>query len=326
MIGMRRRIIVLTASILWAGLYPILPAVAAEVVPFMTVGAGGTAFPLGAGMVSVTNKYNTAGPKLVHEATSGTLEMVRKLAAAEKQRKPAIAMFGTTEGWDAYKGLGDYKGKAFPGLRSICFNQDFALHLVVSARSGIKSHADLKGKRVAIGGPGSTIATTSLLILEHYGITKKDFKFYYYNFREMIEGIADGSLDGGFIGGAYPVAAVTEITTTNDVRIIPVDEKILERIVKERPGYIKMVVKGKWYRGTDVDVPVLGWTSGVHTHAATPDPIVYNFMKALFEHLPEYHQGHMAAKNLTRESATRGLTAPLHPAAQKYFQDIGVIK
>jgi len=304
----------------------VAPVQAAEVVPFMTVSAGGTAFVLGAGMVTVTNKYSTSGPRLVHEATSGTLEMVRKLIAAEKQKKPVIAMFGATEGWDAYRGLRDYEGKAFPGLRSICYNQDMALYLVVTAKSGIKSYADLKGKRVAIGGPGSTIATTALVIMQQYGITKKDFSPFYYNFREMIDGVADGSLDGGFIGGAYPVAGVTEISTTHDVRIVPVDENVLDKIVKERPGYIKTVIKAKWYRGTDQDTPVLGWTSGVHTHSATPDPIVYNFLKTLFGHLPDFYEIHMSAKNLSKETATRGMHVPFHPAAEKYLKEIGAMK
>ncbi len=302
------------------------PIRAAEVVPFMTAGAGGGAFIMGAGMVSVANKYNTAGIRLTHEATSGTLEMVRKLTNAEKQKKPAFAMFGTTEAYDAYKGLGDYKGKPVSGLRDVCSNQEFGLHLIVSAKSGIKSYNDLKGKRIAIGGPGSSVATMSLTLLEAYGITKKDFKFFYYSYREMVEGIADGSLDGGFIPGAYPVAAVTEIATTHDVRILPVDEKIADQIIKNRPGYIKMLVKGKSYKGTDQDVLILAWTSGVHTHAAMPDPIVYGFLKNLFEHLPDFYPTHITAKNLTKETALKGLTLPLHPAAQKYMKEIGAIK
>lgn len=292
----------------------------------MTAPAGGTAFVLGAGIVSVVNKYSQVDSTLVHEATSGTLEMVRKLMAGEKQKKPMIALFGAPEAWDAFKGIREYKGKAFKDLRGICFNQDFSLYLVASKKSGIRSYSDLKGKRVAIGGPGSTVATTALLILNDYHITKKDFKVMYYNYGEAMEGIVDGSLDAGFIGGAFPVAAFTEISTTHDVRLIPVDEPILNKIIKEYPGHVKAVVKAKSYRGVEQDTQLLGWSGGVWTHEAMPDALVYNFLKTLFSHFPDYYAVHASAKNLSAETATRGISVPLHPGAEKYFRQVGIVK
>ena len=135
---------------------PALPLRA--LVSFITPPAGGGAYILGAGIVSVTNKYIGPDVKFVHEASTGTMEIVRRLAQAESQKKDAFGTFGATDAWKAQQGKDEYAGKAFPGLRAIVFSQMVDLYLVVPANSPIKSYRDVKGKRLGIGGPGSSVA------------------------------------------------------------------------------------------------------------------------------------------------------------------------
>lgn len=299
---------------------------AEQLVAFASPAAGGGGYVLVAGMVSTVNKYMPGGVKLVHEATTGTLEMVRRLQMAYNQKKPMFADFGTPDGWNAYKGEQDYKGKQFAELRSVSFNQLVDLYLVVPASSPIKSYADVKGKRISMGGAGSTVSTLGHLTLEYYGVTKKDFKPYYFVYKETIEGIGDGSLDGGFFAGSYPMASYTELSTTKNVRIVPVDDAIAKRLVAEHPGHIQGLVKAKSYRGLESDTPVLGWTGAIWTHAGTSPEIVYNFTKTLFEHKEEYYEIHRDAKVLTVENATKTIRVPFHPGAEKYLREVGAVK
>jgi len=177
---------------------------AQKLISFMSPPAGGGAYVFVAGTINVSNKYMTGDAKFIHEATTGTMEMVRRLMLAFGQKKEAFADFGTPDAWNAYKGEAEYKGKPFTDLRAIVFNQNTDVYLVVPANSPIKSYADVKGKRIGMGGAGSSPANCGHLLLDYYGVHKKDFKPYYYVYKESIEGLGDGSLDGAFFAAVTP--------------------------------------------------------------------------------------------------------------------------
>ena len=148
------------------------PTAARELIPFFTPPAGGGAYITGAGIVSVTNKY-LRDLELVHEATTGTMDIVRRMMEKEAEKKDAFGIFGCVDAWRAYKGEGEYAGKPFTGLRAVVFNMATDLYFVVPANSPIKSYADAKGKRIAMGGPGSTVANTAFFLLEQYGVAEE---------------------------------------------------------------------------------------------------------------------------------------------------------
>jgi len=302
-----------------------VPLQAAELVPFYTPPAGGGAYIMAAGMVAVTNKYVT-DIKLVHEATSSSMEIVRRMMQRQAANKDAFGIFSCDEGWRAYNGEADFKGKPFPALRGIVFNMATDLYFVVPGNSPIKSYADAKGKRIALGGPGSGPANTAQFLLEQHGVQKKDFKPYYFTYKETVEGLQDGSLDGGFLAGGYPIASYSELSSRQSVRIVPVDEKILKKILIEHAYYYGTVVKAGSYKGLEQDTPILGWGTAVWTHAGVSTDIVYRFLKNLFDHRQEYYQIHSAAKDMQPEVVTKGILVPFHPGAEKYFKEMGWFK
>ncbi len=305
----------------------VTPATAQQrLVSFASPAAGGLSYVTVAGMVNTVNKYMPGNVKFVHEATTGTLDMVRRFQIAYGQKKDMLAAFGTPDGWNAYKGEAEYKGRGFPELRSVIFNHIVDLYLAVPANSPIKSYADVKGKRIGMGGPGSSPANLGHLILEYYGVTKKDFKPFYFVYKETIEGIQDGSLDGGFLAGGYPMPSYLELATRFNARIVPVDDKIAKKIIADHPGHYQNVVKAKSYRGLEQDTPIIGWTSAVWTHSGVSNDLIYNFLKTLFDHKEEYYQIHQDARGLTLENATKTILVPFHPGAEKYLREMGAIK
>ena len=301
-------------------------AVAApELVPFYTPAAGGTGYILGAGVVTVTNKY-LPELRMVHESTTGSMEIVRRMMQRESQKKDCFGLFGTVDAWNAMYGKNEYTGKPFPDVRALTYVLGTDVYLAVPANSSIKSYADVKGKRIGIGGPGSTTANTALYLLEENGVFKKDFKPYYYVFREIVEGIENDSLDGGFFVGGYPIAAYSELASLHNVRIVPVDEKVLKKATTEHPYYYRTVVKAKSYKGLEQDTPVLGFTTAIYAHAAMSNDLVYKVIKNLFEHKADYYAIHASAKDMTAEDATKGIPIPFHPGAAKYLKEIGAMK
>jgi len=163
-------------------------------------------------------------------------------------------------------------------------------------------------------------------MLEQHGITKNDFKPYYFIYNEIVQGLQDGSLDGGFVVGGYPIAAYTELSSTQNVRIIPVGDKVAARIVKEYPYYYRNVVKAKSYKGLEQDTPIVGFSTSVWTYAATHPELVYQFLKNLFDHKADYHSIHSAAKDMTLADARKGNPLPFHPGAERYLREVGAMK
>jgi len=325
---MRRSFAVLLALLIWASLSMLSSrqaTAADELIPFITPPAGGGAYIVGAGMISVSNKY-IAQPKFVHEAATGTMDIVRRMMAREAAKKGVFGIFGTVDAWNAYKGNNEYKGRPFTGLRMVVFVMGTDLYLVVPSNSPIKSYGDAKGKRIGMGGPGSTPANTAQFLFDQYGVAKKDYKPYYYTYKETVEGIQNGSLDGGFIAGGYPIAAYNELAVQKAVRIVPVDEGKVKKIVAEHPYYYRTTVKAKSYKGLEQDTTIMGFTTGLWTHAGLSDDIVYKFLKNLFDHRNDYYAIHSTAKELTPQSALNGLSVPLHPGAEKYFREVGILK
>ena len=147
-------IAIFTLTLLWA-----TPPVhgAAELIPIYTPPAGGVVYVLGAGFATVSNKYLPEAD-YVHEATTGTMDMVRRLKQKETQKRPAFALFATPDAPRALKGEGEYGGKAFTSLREVAYVNSSDIYFVVPANSPIKSYADVKGKRIGVGSAGSTIS------------------------------------------------------------------------------------------------------------------------------------------------------------------------
>jgi TRAP transporter TAXI family solute receptor len=298
---------------------------ASKLIPVYTPATGGTGYILGAGIASLTKKY-LQDVEMVVEPTTGALEMVRLIIERDRMKKEGFGIFGTVDAYYAFKGLKEYVGKPYPDLRAITFLWGADIYLVVPANSPIKSYADLKGKRVGMHGAGSSISLVAFSLLEAHGIKRQDFRPYFFVYKETMEGIKDGSLDAGFLGGSYPMASYTELSLTHKVRIVPVDEKVIKEMVRGSPYYYRAVVKAESYKGLEQDTPILGFAAGLFTHANVIVDLVYNIVKNLYEHRTEYYQVHASAKEMMPETALKGIPIPLHPGAEKYFKEIGVVK
>ena len=306
-------------------IYVSTSSAASKLIPVYTPASGGTGYILGAGIASLTKKY-APDVEMVVEPTTGSLEIVRRIAERDQAKKEGFGIFGTVDAYHALKGLKEFSGKPCPNLRAITFLWGADVYLVALANSPIKSYADLKGKRVGMSGAGSSVSLIAFSLLEAHGVKRGDFKPYFYVYKETMEGIIDGSLDTGFLGGSYPMASYTELALTHNVRIVPVDENVLEGMVKNSPYYYRGVVKAKSYKGLEQDTPILGFAAGLFTHANVSADLVYGVVRNLYQHRTEYYEVHASAREMTPETALKGIPIPLHPGAEKYFKEIGIIK
>jgi TRAP transporter TAXI family solute receptor len=293
------------------------------VIPIYTPGAGGTAYLVGGAIASTMNKYIPEVQMMV-EATGGTAAMARLLGEKAEKNQPAFGVGDSKFFYMAYKGLPPFT-KALP-IQGVTFAHGAGLCLVVPKNSPIKSYADLKGKRVGVGAAGSGTSQISVNLIEAYGITTKMYKVLWLGYNEVSEGIKDGSIDAGFISGTYPISALQELAFSKDIRIVPVNEAILKKVLDENPYFYRETLKPGDYKTVTQNTPILVFGSVLVTHNKVDADLVYKITKTIYQHIDEIQAVAPGTRDMNLKNALLTIANPFHPGAIKYFKEASVMK
>ncbi|HNT40143.1 MAG TPA: TAXI family TRAP transporter solute-binding subunit [Rubrivivax sp.] len=299
---------------------------AAQAQQFFRIGTGGTAgtyYPVG-GMIA--NAVSQPGKIVVTaQASNGSLANVTAINGGALESGFSQADVAT---W-AQKGTGIFEGKpAIPGLRLIANLYPESVHVVVKKGSGIKSVADLKGKRVALDEPGSGTLVNARAILAAYGVTEKDIKPEYIKPNQAGDKMKDGSLDAFFFTGGAPAGAIAELASAGTgIDILPIDGAQAEALKKSSGFFADDVIAADTYKGVgEVRTIAVGaqWVTSDKADAG----VVYEITKALFSDAAQktLAAGHAKGKLITKENAVKGAGIPFHPGAERYYREAGVLK
>jgi TRAP transporter TAXI family solute receptor len=230
--------------------------------------------------------------------------------------------FHAYNGTDAFAEQGANKD-----LRSV-----FSLHpepftVVARADAGIKNFNDLKGKRVNIGNPGSGQRGTIEVIMKAKGWTNSDFALASeLKASEQASALCDNKIDAMVYVVGHPSGAIKEATTSCESNLVEVNDAAIDMLVNENSYYRKAVIPGGMYQGNPDDVVTFGVGATIVSSASVPDDVVYNVVKAVFENFDTFRKLHPAFENLSKEEMVRdALTAPLHPGAEKYYKEAGLL-
>jgi TRAP transporter TAXI family solute receptor len=295
-----------------------------KVVTVYTSGVGGTAYIVGGAMAKVINKY-VPEVQMVVEATGGTIASVRFIADKYEKGQEAFGLSDSQGLYLGYQGKKPFE-KKYDMIRAVTFVYGSGVNLVVPKSSPIKTYADLKGKKVAIGPAGSGLATMSVDLIAEHGLQKDMYKYIYLGFKEVPEGIRDGSIDAGFVAGSYPVPALVELSMQKELRIIPVEEKVLKKMLAESPFFGEYTLKPGAYKGLDKAASIMTFGIILETHSKSDPQLIYKITKALYEHSNELVEIHPVIKEMTLQNVRNTVAFPLHPGAEKYFKEKGAIK
>ncbi len=298
----------------------------AQAQQFFRIGTGGTAgtyYPVG-GMIA--NAVSQPG-KIVAtaQASNGSVANVSGIAGGSMESGFSQADVAT---W-AQKGTGLYEGKPnVPGLRLIANLYPESVHVVVRKGSGIKSVADLKGKRVALDEPGSGTLVNARAILAAYGIKEADIKPEYIKPNQAGDKMKDGSLDAFFFTGGAPAGAIAELASAGSgIDILPLEGKEADALRANSSFFAPDLIAAETYKGVGaVKTLAVGaqWVTSDKADAAT----VYEVTKALFS-APAQAQlaaGHAKGKFITKENAVQGAGIPFHLGAEKFYKEAGLLK
>ncbi|MGZ0052122.1 TAXI family TRAP transporter solute-binding subunit [Brevibacillus gelatini] len=282
-----------------------------------TGGTGGTYYPLGGGMADHITK--NAGVTATAQATGASAENIRLLR--DKKADIAFTQNDIAEYAAAGTNMFQQDGKidSFQALGAL---YDETIQIVVSADSNIKSVADLKGKRVSVGAPGSGTEINAQQILEAYGMTFDDTQLQRLSFADSAKAIQDGKLDAAFQTAGTPTAAITELAATTGVKIIPIDSDKIDAIIAKYPYYVKTTIPANTYQTVPEEVTTVSVKSMLLVRSDLSEDLVYKVTKAIFENTDKL--GHAKAKEIKLDSVLSGVSIPIHPGAKKYFDEKGV--
>ncbi|MGB3407471.1 MAG: TAXI family TRAP transporter solute-binding subunit [Jannaschia sp.] len=325
------------AAFLALGLAPPLQAQDALSFRIATGGSAGTYFPIGglianaisapAGSLPCDAGGACGVPGLTATAitTSGSVANVE--AIAEGRLESAFIQSDVAT-W-AWSGTGIWAPRPpEDGLRAIANLYPESMHVVARADSGIEAIADLVGKRVSLDEPGSGTLVEAQLILAAMGIREADLEARYLKTTDAADAMRAGSLDAFFFSGGFPARAITDLANDLAITIVPFDEDATEVILVSHEFFTYDVIPAGVYPGVDEDV----WTIGVNaqwvTSADQPEALVYDITRALWNDTTRrlLDGGHEKGRLIRLETALDGVGIPLHPGAERFYLEIGLLQ
>ncbi|MHB1161543.1 MAG: TAXI family TRAP transporter solute-binding subunit, partial [Chloroflexota bacterium] len=284
-----------------------------------TGGTAGTYYPYGGAIAGLWSK-NIKGVAVTAETTGAAVENQRLLA----NKQVELAITQNDIGDYSMNGTEMFKEK-ITNFRAVAALYPEVVQWVVTPN--IKTMADLKGKRFVVGAAASGTEANTRQIFEANGMSYKDLgKAAYLSYAEAAAAMKDRQMDGFAVTGGVPTSAITDVTTGLDISILPVTGGEAKKVMDKYKFFVPTTVAKGAYKGVEADIPTIAVQAMLVAREDLDTDLVYWLTKTLIEKQPELAQSHAKGKELSKESAVKGLTAPLHPGAEKYYREIGAIK
>ncbi len=292
---------------------------------FITIGTGGQTgvyFVVGQSICRLVNRGTAEhNLKCTAPSTGGSIANINAIKAGDMDMGVAQSDWQ----YHAYNGSSEFEGDKFDNLRAVFSVHGEPFNVIARNDSGIESFDDLKGKRVNIGNPGSGQRATMEVVMDALGWTLDDFALASeLKPAEQAAALGDNKVDAIIYTVGHPNGSIQEAVSTIDAHLVPVEGEAIDKLVADNPFYAKATVPGGMYKGTDEDVNTFGVKATFVTSADVPEDVVYEVVKAVFENFDRFKKLHPAFENLTEEEMiSDGLSAPLHPGAEKYYKERG---
>jgi len=281
---------------------------------------GGTYFGLGSEMANVWNN-NIDEINVTPTESGASVENLAKISNGEFD----LGLTVNLPAYDALAGVGEFEGRKVENFAFLAHVYPEVLQIVTRESTGIKSIEDLKGKRIAIGPPGSGTQAAAKLILEAYGIKDGDYEAYQEGFGDAKSKLQDGTIDASFGILGLPDAGIDELqASVKDVKFLSLSDEAL-KYIEEKSGYKAYTISAGSYEWLDADIQTVSAYAILVANTDTVDEdLAYKLTKVLIEKSATENT-HPQAKNITKENALNGIgDLPLHPGAEKYYKEIGL--
>lgn len=292
---------------------------------FVTIASGwvtGVYYPL-AGAISRIAHEKLQDVKITVESSGASVANAKLISSGDAD----LAILQNDIAFYALKGQKPMFDKPVGNIRGVC--SLYPEHVQIQARKDAKinSVADLKGKRVAVGPLGSGTEQNAIQILEAYGLKFEDLgKVERLTASESSDYLKDGRIDAAFYTVGVGASAIVDTAISVDTVIVPIEAEKAKALAKKYPFYSEAKVPAGAYKGTDKEVPTVAVLAILVARAEMDADLAYRITKAMFENLKTIETAHAKGKEVKLETAVKGMPIPLHPGAEKYYKEKGLIK
>lgn len=282
----------------------------------VTIATGGSSGPYNIIGTTLANEYaNTYDVNSKPQATGASVENINLI----NEGKVEMAFVMSDVLTEAVNGTGNFSKKIDKVQQVAALYPNF-VQIVTTKNSGIKTLEDLKGKRVAVGDQNSGVEVNARNLLNGYGITYDDIKVDYLGYAEAADGLKSGSIDAAFLTSGLPNSSVLELANSIDLSLVTVDPEKIKEIAKDQPYFVSMDIPAGTY-GNEEPVSTAAIMNALVVSSDLSEDDVYKLTKTFFESLDKLVTSHQAAADISIEGAQQGLVAPVHPGAQKYYDE-----
>lgn len=293
----------------------------AQFINILTGGQSGVYYPMGVALSQIYAKA-IPGAKATAQVTKASAENLNLLQAGRGELALALAD-SVSNAWqgDAEAGF----PKKLDKLRGLSATYSNYIQIVANADSGIKTLADLKGKRISVGAAKSGTELNARAVFKAAGLSYADLaKVEYLPFGESVELIKNRQLDATLQSAGLGVASIRDLATSVKIVVVPVPADVIAKIGDE--AYQAAVIPANTYAGQTADVATAAIPNFLVTHSGVSDELAYQMAKQMYEHIDTLYAAHNAAKVIKRENAVKGMPVPVHPGAARYYKEVGVMK
>ncbi len=286
-----------------------------------TGGTGGTYYPLGGAMAKIFNA-NVDNVNANAQATGASVENIGLVAEGETE----IAFIQNDITYYADTGTEIFEEEGqIDNLRGMAMLYPELVQVIATKESGINSVEDLEGKKVAIGAPGSGAEANARQILAAHGMTYDDLgKADYLSFNEAADQLRNKQIDAAFLTAGIPTAAVTEVSETADIVVVPIAEEMIAELAQTYPFYTQVVIPAGTYRDQEEDVITAAVMAMLVVPQDLDEDLTYELTKAMFEYRQEIVDTHTRGNDIKLETALEGMPIEVHPGAQRYYDEMDV--
>lgn len=295
-------------------------ASAQEFINVLTGGTSGVYYPVGSALATLYGE-NIPNVQAQVQSTKASVENLNLLQQGKGEL--ALALGDSVKfAWEGNEEVG-FKAP-LSKLRGIAAAYPNFIQIAASADSGIKTLADLKGKSLSVGAPKSGTELNARAILEAAGMAYTDMaKVEYLPFAESVELQKNRQLDATLQSAGMGVASIKDLATNMPTQLVAIPGDVVEKL---GAPFVAGVIPAGTYEGQTEDVPTAAVMNFFVTHEDVSDETAYQMTKLMFENLPTLVAAHKSASAIGLESALTGMPIPLHPGAERYYREVGVIK
>ena len=283
---------------------------------FLTIATGGASGPYNIIGTSLSEVYvKTFGVNSKTQTTGASVENVNLLTQGKVDMVLALSDVVT----DAVEGKNNFE-QPITNIQQIAVLYPNVVQIVTSKKSGIKNIEDLRGKRIAVGDQGSGTEVNARTLLEGFGITYDDVTVDYLGFAEAADGMKAGKIEAAFFSSGLPNSSLMELEQGLDLQIVTINQDKLKEIIATKPYFKTFEIPAGTY-GNEAGVPTAAIMNALLVSSDLSESDGYKLTKALFDNLDGLKTAHQAANDISLETASEGMVAPIHPGAKKYYDE-----